>query len=167
MKRITCPKCDHPIVFDDNGYPQGMSLVFECDHCRKSFTIRIGEYDEEEVLETEDFGYLVVIENKFCYKQTLKLNEGDNVIGRYNKGTVISHPIETRDPSMDRRHCIINVKRNAAGEIIYTIRDNPSVTGTFVMNRILKDRERLRIEDGAIITLGATTLILHTPYGEE
>jgi hypothetical protein len=35
------------------------------------------------------------------------------------------------------------------------------------MNRILGDRERLRIEDGAIITLGATTLILHTPYAEE
>ena len=68
---------------------------------------------------------------------------------------------------MDRRHCILNVKRNGAGELVYTLRDNPSVTGTFVMNRILGDRERLRIEDGAIITLGATTLILHTPGGEE
>ena len=165
MNRVTCPKCDHPIVFDDNGYPEGMALVFECDHCRKSFTIRIGE-KEEEALE-QDFGHLVVIENKFCFKQTLQLNEGDNVIGRYNKGTVISHPIETRDPSMDRRHCILNVKRNGAGELIYTLRDNPSVTGTFGMNRILGDRERLRIEDGAIITLGATTLILHTPGGEE
>ena len=44
---------------------------------------------------------------------------------------------------------------------------NQSVVGTFVMNRILGNRERLRIEDGAIITLGATTLILHTPDGEE
>lgn len=165
MKKIICPKCDNPIVFDDSGYPIGMSVVFECEHCRKSFTIRIGENNEE--IQEEDYGHVVVIENKFCFKQTLQLTLGDNVIGRYNKGTVISHPIETRDPSMDRRHCVINVKRNGAGEIIYTIRDNPSVTGTFVMNRILGDRERLRIEDGAIITLGATTLILHTPYGEE
>ena len=29
-------------------------------------------------------------------------------------------PIETSDPSMDRRHCIINVKRNKQGEVIYT-----------------------------------------------
>jgi hypothetical protein len=36
-----------------------------------------------------------------------------------------------------------------------------------VMNRILGNRERLLIEDGAIITLGATTLILHTPEAEE
>lgn len=165
MKKIICPKCDHPIVFDDSSYRLGQSLVFECEKCRKSFTIRVGEVGED--VQEEDFGHVVVLENNFCYRQELKLSQGDNVIGRYNKGTVISHPIETRDPSMDRRHCIINVKRNSAGELVYTIRDNPSVTGTFVMNRILGDRERLRIEDGAIITLGATTLILHTPYGEE
>lgn len=165
MKKIICPKCDSPIVFDDSNYPIGQSLVFECEHCRKSFTIKVGESGED--FQEEDFGHLVVIENKFCYKQILKLNEGDNTIGRYNKGTIISHPIETKDPSMDRRHCIINVKRNACGELIYTIRDNPSITGTFVMNRILGDRERLRIENGAIITLGATTLILHTPGEEE
>ena len=102
-----------------------------------------------------------------CDKQVIPLSEGDNMFGRYNKGTVISHPIETSDPSMDRRHCIINVKRGYNGELTYTIRDNQSVTGTFVMNRILGNRERLLIEDGAIITLGATTLILHTPEGEE
>lgn len=164
MKRVTCPKCDHPIVFDDNGYRIGQSLVFECEKCRKSFTIRIGETGED--VEEEDLGHIVVLENNFCYKQILQLKEGDNIIGRYNKGTVISHPIETRDPSMDRRHCIINVKRDITGAPIYTIRDNPSVTGTFVMNRILGDRERLRIEDGAIITLGATTLILHAPEEE-
>lgn len=165
MKRVTCPKCDHPIVFDDNGYPIGQSLVFECEHCRKSFTIRIGEKQDE--VQDEDLGHITVIENRFCFKQTLQLSEGDNVIGRYNKGTIISHPIETTDPSMDRRHCIINVKRNSSGESVYTIRDNSSVTGTFVMNRILGNRERLRIEDGAIITIGATTLILHTPDSED
>ena len=165
MKKIICPKCDHPIDFDASGYDEGQSLVFECEQCRKSFTIRIGE-DEE--IETEDLGYIVVVENRFCFKQKLPLCEGDNLIGRYNKGTVVTLPIETSDPSMDRRHCIINVKRGYGNEIIYTIRDNRSVTGTFVMNRILCDKERLRIEDGAIITLGATTLILHAAgEGEE
>lgn len=165
MKRVTCPKCDHPIVFDDSGYPIGQSLVFECENCRKSFTIRVGVNGES--FQEEDLGYITVLENQFCFKQKILLSEGDNIIGRYNKGTIISHPIETRDPSMDRRHCIINVKKNGAGEIVYTIRDNQSVTGTFVMNRILGNKERQRIEEGAIITIGATTLILHTPYGEE
>ncbi len=164
MKKIICPKCDHPIDFDASNYKEGQSLVFECEQCRKSFTIRIGE-DEE--IETEDLGHLVVVENRFCFKQVIPLHEGDNMIGRYNKGTVISNPIETSDPSMDRRHCIINVKRGYGDELIYTIRDNQSVTGTFVMNRILGNKERQRIEAGAIITLGATTLILHTPDEEE
>jgi hypothetical protein len=164
MKKVICPKCDHPTVFDATGYPIGQTVVFECEGCRKSFTIRIGENDIEDV--EEDLGHIVVIENTFGFKQILKLREGDNMIGRYNKGTEITLPIETKDRSMDRRHCIVNVKRDAFGEIVYTIRDNRSVTGTFVMNRILGDRERLRIEDGAIITLGATTLILHTPEAE-
>lgn len=164
MSKIICPKCDHPIDFDSTKYKEGQSLVFECEHCRKSFTIRIGENKQESVL--EDFGHIVVIENSFCYKQIIPLFEGDNMFGRYYKGTVISNPIETNDPSMDRRHCIINVKRGYGGELVYTIRDNQSVTGTFVMNRILGNRERLLIEDGAIITLGATTLILHTPQEE-
>ncbi|MBQ8270272.1 MAG: FHA domain-containing protein [Bacteroidaceae bacterium] len=163
MKKIICPKCDHPIDFDASGYEEGQSLVFECEQCRKSFTIRIGE-DEE--IATEDLGYLVVIENRFCFKQVLPLQEGDNLIGRYNKGTIVTLPIETSDPSMDRRHCIVNVKRGYGDELIYTIRDNQSVTGTFVMNRVLGNKERLRIEAGAIITLGATTLILHTPDEE-
>jgi hypothetical protein len=38
----------------------------------------------------------------------------------------------------------------------------PSLTGTFLMNEILGDKDRIRIEDGAIVTIGATTFILHT-----
>jgi pSer/pThr/pTyr-binding forkhead associated (FHA) protein len=52
------------------------------------------------------------------------------------------------------------VKRNKQGEVIYTLRDNDSITGTFLMNEILGNKDRIRIEEGAIITLGATTLIL-------
>ena len=108
----------------------------------------------------EDFGSIVVVENVFGYKQVLPLMEGDNLIGRRSKGTEVDIPIETSDPSMDRRHCIINVKRNKQGEVIYTLRDNDSITGTFLMNEILGNKDRIRIEEGAIITLGATTLIL-------
>ena len=90
----------------------------------------------------------------------LKQRGYDNLIGRRSKGTEVEIPIETSDPSMDRRHCIINVKRNKQGEVIYTLRDNDSITGTFLMNEILGNKDRIRIEEGAIITLGATTLIL-------
>lgn len=99
-------------------------------------------------------------------KQILPLQEGDNVIGRRCVGTSINTPIESGDMSMDRRHCIINIKRNKQGKLVYTLRDAPSLTGTFLMNEILGDKDRVRIEDGAIVTIGATTFILHAAEQE-
>ena len=169
MKRILCPKCDNYITFDETQYSEGQSLVFICEHCKKQFSIRIGRTKlkatrKEEVLDeqenSQEFGSIVVIENVFGYKQVLPLKEGDNIIGRRNKGTEVDVSIETSDPSMDRKHCVLNVRRNKQGEVIYTLRDNQSITGTFLMNEILGDKDRVRIEDGAIFTLGATTLIL-------
>lgn len=169
MKRILCPKCDNYITFDETQYSEGQSLVFICEHCKKQFSIRIGKVKlkatrKEEVLDEQensrDWGSIVVVENVFGYKQVLPLKEGDNVIGRRNKGTEVDVSIETSDPSMDRKHCVLNVRCNKQGEVIYTLRDNQSITGTFLMNEILGDKDRVRIEEGAIITLGATTLIL-------
>lgn len=175
MKRVRCPKCDHYILFDETKYSEGQSLVFVCDECKKQFGIRIGKSKlnaprKEEVIDEnegkEEFGNIVVVENVFGYKQVLPLKEGDNVIGRRCKGTEVDIAIETNDPSMDRRHCIINVKRNKQGNIVYTLRDNDSVTGTFYMKEILGAKDRIRIEEGAIITLGATSLILRTANEE-
>jgi hypothetical protein len=52
------------------------------------------------------------------------------------------------------------VKKNKQGKLQYILRDAPSDTGTFYMNDILRDVDRINLEDGAIITIGATTLIL-------
>ena len=87
------------------------------------------------------------------------MQEGDNVIGRRCVGTNINTPIESGDMSMDRRHCIINIKRNKQGKLVYTLRDAPSLTGTFLMNEILGDKDRVRIEDGAIVTIGARNVM--------
>lgn len=172
MKRVRCPKCDNYIQFDETKYEEGQSLVFVCDQCKKQFGIRIGKSKlnaanrrEEVVDETDglqDYGNIVVVENVFAFKQVLPLKKGDNVIGRRSKGTEVDIPIESNDPSLDRRHCIIHVKRNKQGEVVYTLRDNDSVTGTFLMNELLGPKDRVRIEGGAIITLGATTLILRS-----
>ena len=164
MKRILCPKCDNYITFDETKYSEGQSLVFICEHCKKQFSIRIGKTKlkatrKEEVLDEQankqDCGSVVVVENVFAYKQVHPLKEGDNVIGRRNKGTDVDVSIETADPSMDRKHCVINVSRNKQGKLI-----NQSITGTFLMNELLGAKDRVRMNEGDIITLGATTLIL-------
>lgn len=177
MKRVRCPKCDNYIQFDETKYSEGQSLVFVCDQCKKQFAIRIGKTKlnagtrREEVIDEreglKDWGNVVAIENVFGYKQVIPLHEGDNLIGRRSKGTEVDIPIETNDPSMDRRHCILNVKRDKQGQIVYTLRDNNSITGTFVMNDLLDPKDRVRLEDGAIFTLGATSLILRAAENKE
>lgn len=171
MKRVRCPKCDNYIIFDEKKYKDGQSLVFECPQCGKEFGIRIGvsklknrqrdEHPDEHTNET-GFGNIVVIENVFHYKQVIPLHMGDNVIGRYMKGSGINCPIETVDPSIDMNHCVINVCRTKKGDLKYTLRDGPSYTGTFVDNEILNDKEKRVIEDGALFTIGATSIILRT-----
>ena len=105
-------------------------------------------------------GAVIVVENAFHYRQEIPLEMGDNVFGRYVHGTNINKPIETVDPSVDTRHCIIRVQRGKDGQLQYILRDAPSGTGTFYMNEILRDQDRIRLQDGAVITIGATTLIL-------
>ena len=148
MKRIRCPKCENYLTFDETKYTEGQSLVFVCDQCKKQFSIRLGKSKMK------------------APQKVLPLQEGDNIIGRRCVGNVIDVPIETSDMSIDRRHCIINVKRNKQGVLIYTLRDAPSLTGTFLNNEILGDKDRIRIEDGAIVTIGATTFILRAAEQE-
>ncbi len=196
MKRIRCPKCDSYITFDETRYTEGQTLVFECNECHRQFGIRIGKskllntrkderrITDDQALQTNlgqdaatpdditdeqpDCGHLLVIENVFHYKQTLPLRMGDNVIGRYVRGSNISTPIETVDPSVDTTHCIINVRRNRQGQFIYTLRDaSTDGTGTFAGNTFLSPTDRLRIDDGTIITIGATTMILRAAGCED
>ena len=169
MKRVRCPKCDNFITFDETRYTAGQSLRFVCPECNKQFGIRIGksklrdtqkEENPEDLVENDDLGAIIVIENVFHYKQIIPLKMGDNVIGRYQKGNPINTPIETVDPSVDNTHCVINVSRDKKGNLKNVLRDGPSNTGTFVDNVILGDRERRVIEDGALFTIGATSIIL-------
>ena len=176
MKRVRCPKCDNYITFDEKQYEDGQQLVFVCPECNRQFGIRIGTNKVKETRKNEnldeqehcqELGSIVVVENVFHYKQIIPLEMGDNVFGRYVKGSNINKPIETVDPSIDTKHCIIRVQRSKKGELQYILRDAPSNTGTFYMNEILRDQDRIYLEDAAIITIGATTLILRKANSEE
>ena len=84
MKRVLCPKCENYLYFDETKYSEGQSLVFECEHCGKQFSIRLGKskvkalrkeenLEEEAESHKEEFGYITVIENVFGFKQLLAL----------------------------------------------------------------------------------------------
>ena len=176
MKRVRCPKCDNFITFDETKYESGQSLVFKCPECGKEFGIKIGvtklrnrqkEENPDEMANEKGCGSIVVIENVFHYKQVIPLQMGDNVIGRYMKGSGINCPIETNDPSIDMNHCVINISRDKKGNLKYILRDGPSYTGTFVDNEILGDKERRVIGNGTLFTIGATSVILRTTDYDE
>ena len=169
MKKVRCPKCNSYTIFDETRYQPGQRLVFVCSECKKQFGIKLpaplqlpqGEEPNPEASSREAWvGAVIVVENAFHYRQEIPLEMGDNVFGRYVHGTNINKPIETVDPSVDTRHCIIRVQRGKDGQLQYILRDAPSGTGTFYMNDILRDQDRIRLQDGSVITIGATTLIL-------
>lgn len=167
MKRVRCPKCDGFITFDETRYEAGQQLVFVCPQCNKQFGIRIGksvlrpQQRDEDPQPTGEFGSIIVIENVFHYKQVIPLRMGQNVIGRYVKGNdCVNTPIETVDPSVDTRHCIINVSYDRNNHLQYLLSDAPSETGTFVGNTLLRPGEHRPLSDGDVVTIGATTFIL-------
>lgn len=171
MKKIRCPKCDESILFDETQYEPGRILVFECPECHKQFKLRMPQpkpADEKsaatanEEQENPVLGYLTVLENAFHFKQEIALHAGENIVGRLVKGTKANAPIKTVDPSVDTTHCIITATPQPNGTTKFVLRDAPSNTGTFLHNALLGNKERALISDGDIITLGATTLILHT-----
>lgn len=168
MKKIRCPKCDEKITFDDQLYEPGRTLIFECNVCHKQFKIRIPDKKNDATAdatgeeEASPYGWLIVVENVFHLKQHIPLYAGENKIGRWVKGTSINAPIKTVDPSVDTTHCIIDVKVNAHGDAKFVLRDGPSGTGTFYMNELVGVKERVNMEESAIITIGATTLLFTT-----
>lgn len=180
MKKIRCPKCGNTIFFDEREVDESGTFVTSCPECGKKIGVRLktakgpaakapqskdsnasdSAAAPTEAASSENFGKLVVIENRFHYKQEFPLRLGDNVIGRASRSSHVDCAIATDDPSMDMTHCVVNVSRDRNSRLKYVLRDGPSNTGTFVGNELLGDHERRVIEDGTLFTLGATSIIL-------
>lgn len=180
MKRILCPECDQYVVFDETKQEPGCPVGLVCRRCGHPFTLRLRKKNSPEpntaahaksevaIRPTDEgFGYITVIENGFGYKQELPLAPGDNIIGRQSKGNEIQVPILTADPSMGRNHCVIRVTCGKQNEPVYTLRDFPSLTGTFVGNKCLGKNEQVRLHNGDVVTIGATTFIVNIPESGE
>ena len=170
MKKIRCPKCEAAIQFDETRYEPGRILVFQCPECNKRFKMKLPAAklatDTVEEEEEKVWGQLVVVENAFHFRQALPLTEGDNVIGRLVRGTSVTPPIKTVDPSVDTAHCAVRVTIGKDGQPKFLLRDVGSQTGTFVQDHLLGLKEQVALADGDIVTIGATTLILQAELAQ-
>ena len=174
MKYLRCPQCKNVIAFDDRFCETGHVVAIKCTSCGKKFGLRIkaeayrlGNESQKECQESsssnklhENCGEIVVIENKYCYRQVLPLHMGDNLIGRRKENYVVDCPIESGDLNIDYRHCVITVSRRKNGGLQYVLRDNPSNKGTYVEGTRLAPKERRAIGDGAVFTIGLTSVML-------
>lgn len=165
MKRLRCPKCSHYITFDDTKYKAGQTVRFHCQSCGHDFGIRLGraagsDMPKQDADAINGYGSIVVLENACHYRQEIPLHYGDNIIGRYMKGSPIQCPIETDDMTVDMTHCILNVSKKANGKLKYTLRDYPSYGGTFVDNRKLGVKEQRVIDQDSMVTIGHTSILL-------
>lgn len=180
MKRILCPACENYVVFDETRQEPGNPIEVVCQRCGHAFSVRMRKKDDRQTAseadgkkkveirpDDEGFGSVTVIENAFGYKQELPLTSGDNIVGRYSKGNEIQVPILTADPSMGRNHCVIRVGYDRQNRPVYTLRDFPSLTGTFLGNKCLGKKEQVRLHDSDIVTIGATTFIVNIPESGE
>ncbi len=163
MKRIFCPKCDYEIAIPKEKIKQWkeeklQTTAVVCNSCAHQIRLRLTPKQAEE--ERLECGHILILENVFGERQEFPLFLGDNRLGRRNKDSVTDIPIITGDPSMDRHHAIIRVKQMKSGKIKFYIADDDSRVGTFVLGDILAPKEWREISDGAIITLGAASVIL-------
>lgn len=159
MKRVLCPRCDGYVTFDETRCEAGESLHLTCPHCGKSFSLSHQEISAQD--DAPDCGRIVVLENNCCYRQEFPLALGDNVIGRRNKGTDVDIAIESSDADLERRHCILNVRPDRQGGFVYTLSDCSARSGTYLRESRLGRRDRIRLDDGAIVSIGGTTFILY------
>lgn len=165
MKKIVCPRCDDYISFDETRYTEGQALRFHCPNCGRRFGIRITKKLTDGQLDLS-LGSVVVMENQFGFRQEFPLILGDNIVGRRSRGTVVQIPVHTSDLSMDRQHCVINLKEDKSGSIIYTVRDFPSIVGTFLAQEIIGKNQRIVLRsESTFLTLGASTIVVKLPEG--
>ena len=176
-------------MFDEKECGDGTTITLACTHCGKQFRLKIpaqtnnhnkliNQTQKQETQQDKQIpiANLIVIENKFHYKQIIPLKMGDNIIGRFMKGSKANAPIHTDDPSIDLCHCIINLSRKkinqndydrtirqikpAESYIVAYLSDGPSNTGTFVGNELLAPKEKRQLHNGQLFTIGATSIIL-------
>lgn len=159
MKHVLCPRCDGYVTFDEKRCEAGESLHLVCSHCGKSFSLSHDEISRQE--DMPDCGRIVVLENNCCHRQEFPLSPGDNVIGRRNKGTDVDIAIESSDADLERRHCILNVRPDKAGGYIYTLSDCSARSGTYLRQNRLGRRDRLRLDEEDIVSIGGTTFIVY------
>lgn len=148
--KVVCTTCHKPIAL----YSSEARALRHQDHSVRS--VAVSESNEEGI-------FLEFVETQFNYPQNLQIPYGESIFGRYNPNSPATLQLDSTDMSLDRQH--LRLRLSSMG--VLTIRDNASLTGTFVNGTLLQPNEWRRLNAGDVIAMGATTAIAHLPEEEE
>lgn len=151
VQHLVCDVCHKPIAL----YPKKAQALLHTDRAIKAISL------EDTFFAPSDI-YLEFLENEFAPRQALLVPEGKSMLGRYNPKSSAHLQVMTSDPSMDRNHSVLTLHKNGS----LSIQDNDSMTGTFVNGLELDPGEVRRLWDADVLTLGATSIIVHLPSEE-
>lgn len=140
--REVCPLCRHPF------------LVF------RSETHRLMQQTPEMLsISLEETGscYIEVVDSQLSDERKFALPRGcERSFGRFQTDSDVDLQLPTHDADLDRRHAIFT--HDKRGNL--TVRDAGSSKGTYVNGEPLQPGERRRLEDGDVITMGHTSVIV-------
>lgn len=145
--RNVCPLCHHPFkVFGSETY----RLMQQTPDMRSISLEEPGDC------------YIEVVDSQLSDERKLALPRGtERSFGRFQTDSSVDMQILTRDSTLDRCHAYFAHDRK--GRI--TVRDAGSSKGTYVNGELLPPGERRLLEDGDVVSMGHTTVIVST--GEE
>lgn len=181
--------CGKPVFYDPQAIPKDAKILsVDCPHCqhKHNFNITVkaapvqapqaaSPPPADEKTEIEDMGQLIV---QSVPVQIFNLAFGVNVVGRANKTTAQPDiKIQTTDNLMSRRHCVVDVLRDASGRFGYHLYDvgridsTPSHNGTYLNqlrltahpNQGKMEYTIVALSDGDIVQIGKTKFRLKTP----
>lgn len=172
IQGMRCPYCEETIEVDTTGVAAEQPTKVLCPHCHKPTLIYATEGEAvahtdrsvaavsvERIAFDKSCIYLEVIANQFGATQLIQIPEGEQILGRFNPKSRATLQVVTNDPSMDRNHSVLRLSKKG----ILDVEDNDSMTGTFLNGLEILPGDRRRLADGDVLTLGATSVIVHMP----
>lgn len=149
--KTVCRHCHRPIAV----YAREADMQMHVDRSIRAVTVLQGDFLNEKV-------YLEVVESDLADPQILPVPVGDSVLGRHNKNSTADLQVLTDDVDLGRNQARIQLTEKGT----LTVADFGSNAGTYVNGLLLQPQDRMRLEDGDVLMMGSTTIIVHLDLEE-
>jgi len=159
---VLCKECNKKSKVEFQQDLCGKKITFRCKKCKAPITMKFPESmgrNDITFVTTNNSRILsgasiLIMGSQKGNEELFDLKEGEQIIGRKSAKKFPEIPIETKDSSVSRLHCVISGFRNSKGELEYTIRDNKSKNGVLLNGLKLSEYDEVYLKSNDEIYLG-------------